>query len=186
MSPSNTHNNNNNNNAHAQVLPGLLLCFAMRFDSLCPPAGSGTAIASGSITRLRMCFQRWTYFTTALSGYAVGLIMASIVVDITGAAQPALLYLVPTTLIPLLLKATVQVCECELCVCACVSRSPSFARRETLGQCGTAHTSLHNLQNPTNKSFLSEHTHPHPSHATHHHYHTITTNSVCSFTLYLS
>ena len=66
------------------------------------------------------------------------------------------------------------VCVCELCVHACVSRSPSFVRRETLGQCGTAHTSLHNLQNPTNKSFLSEHTHPHPSHPhpsplSHHH-----------------
>lgn len=55
-----------------QVLPGLLLCFAMRFDSLCQPAGSGTAIANGSITRLRMCFQRWSYFSTALFGYAVG------------------------------------------------------------------------------------------------------------------
>lgn len=35
--------------------------------------------------------------------------MASIVVDLSGAAQPALLYLVPTTLLPLLLKATIQV-----------------------------------------------------------------------------
>ena len=39
----------------------------------------------------------------------VGLILASIVVDLSGAAQPALLYLVPTTLLPLLLKATIQV-----------------------------------------------------------------------------
>lgn len=39
----------------------------------------------------------------------LGLVMASIVVDLSGAAQPALLYLVPTTLLPLLLKATIQV-----------------------------------------------------------------------------
>ena len=38
-----------------------------------------------------------------------GLILASIAVDLTGAAQPALLYLVPSTLLPLLLKATIQV-----------------------------------------------------------------------------
>ena len=48
----------------------------------------------------------------------VGLVMASIVVDLTGAAQPALLYLVPSTLIPLLLKASIQVCvHMTLCVC---------------------------------------------------------------------
>jgi signal peptide peptidase-like protein 3 len=90
------------------VLPGLLLCFAMRFDTLGPPSGGGTAIANGGVTRLRMCFTRWSYFATALTGYAVGLVIASIVVDITGAAQPALLYLVPSTLLPLLIKATVQ------------------------------------------------------------------------------
>ena len=62
----------------------------------------------------------WSYFATALAGYAVGLIVASIVVDITGAAQPALLYLVPSTLLPLLIKATVQVC---VCVCVCLMYS---------------------------------------------------------------
>jgi signal peptide peptidase-like protein 3 len=90
------------------VLPGLLLCFAMRFDSLCQSTGGGTTISSVSVTRLRMLFQRWSYFSIALCGYAVGLIVASIVVDLTGAAQPALLYLVPSTLIPILLKAIIQ------------------------------------------------------------------------------
>ena len=44
----------------------------MRFDSHCQPSGSGTGIANGSVTKLRMCFQRWSYFTTAITGYAVG------------------------------------------------------------------------------------------------------------------
>ena len=100
----------------------------MRFDTLGPPSGGGTTIANGSVTRLRMCFTRWSYFATALVGYAVGLIIASIVVDITGAAQPALLYLVPSTLLPLLIKATVQVC-----VCVCVSCTAEHLNFLTIG-----------------------------------------------------
>ena len=38
-----------------------------------------------------------------------GLVVASVMVDLTGAAQPALLYLVPGALLPLLLKASLQV-----------------------------------------------------------------------------
>ena len=45
----------------------------------------------------------------SLPCFSIGLIVASIVVDLTGAAQPALLYLVPSTLIPILLKAIIQV-----------------------------------------------------------------------------
>ena len=38
-----------------------------------------------------------------------GLTIASVVADVSRAAQPALLYLVPCILIPMLVKATLQV-----------------------------------------------------------------------------
>ena len=52
---------------------------------------------------------RWTcgyyYYAVALAGYAVGVMCANIAAAGTGAAQPALLYLVPTVLLPLLVAA---------------------------------------------------------------------------------
>lgn len=85
------------------VLPGFLLCFAMRFDSFCQPSTSSQRFTRGVL----LC-KRWFYFTTALAGYAIGLTIASVVADVTRAAQPALLYLVPCILVPLLVKATLQ------------------------------------------------------------------------------
>lgn len=95
------------------VLPGLLLCFAMRFDNLCPASNGGTSrggsvLQDKRLARLLLFCQRWSYFSTALLGYAAGLLMASVVADITRSPQPALLYLVPCVLSPMLAKAALQ------------------------------------------------------------------------------
>ena len=100
-----------------QVLPGLLLCFAMRFDNECPAAislgggvvGEGARRSFGKATRCLLCCRRWSYFTVALLGYALGLLVASCVADWYRVAQPALLYLVPAVLIPMIVKAFIQV-----------------------------------------------------------------------------
>lgn len=47
---------------------------------------------------------------TYYSCLSTGLIVASVMVDVTHLAQPALLYLVPGVLIPLVIKAFLQVC----------------------------------------------------------------------------
>ena len=52
-----------------------------------------------------MRFNRITYFHCSLIGYFVGLITASLSSEIFREAQPALLYLVPFTLLPLLIMA---------------------------------------------------------------------------------
>ncbi|XP_062507168.1 signal peptide peptidase-like 3 [Corticium candelabrum] len=79
------------------VMPGLLLCFVMRFDhhkaKYYEPKSTGF---------------KYYYFTIALMGYAVGLLLASMVSELTHHAQPALLYLVPCTLIPVVILARVQ------------------------------------------------------------------------------
>ncbi|KAI9993470.1 hypothetical protein PInf_015553 [Phytophthora infestans] len=59
------------------ILPGMLLSFTLRFD-----------YAQGSTN----------YFRLMAIGYAVGLAMANLAVMITEMGQPALMYLVPTTL----------------------------------------------------------------------------------------
>lgn len=64
------------------VLPGLLLSFAMRFDD-----HKDIDLRSG-------------YFAVTLSGYIVGLTMCEIIVGSFHLAQPAMIYLVPGTLIP--------------------------------------------------------------------------------------
>ncbi|XP_043925754.1 signal peptide peptidase-like 3 [Protopterus annectens] len=86
------------------VMPGLLLCFVLRYDNykkqatsdLCGPPGS--ANISGRM-------QKVSYFHCTLIGYFVGLLTATVASRIHRAAQPALLYLVPFTLLPLLTMA---------------------------------------------------------------------------------
>ncbi|XP_030373972.1 signal peptide peptidase-like 3 isoform X2 [Scaptodrosophila lebanonensis] len=84
------------------VMPGLLLCFVLRYDAykksqgvtsdptLPPPKGVGSKL---------------TYFHCSLLGYFLGLLTATVSSEVFKAAQPALLYLVPFTLLPLLLMA---------------------------------------------------------------------------------
>ena len=100
-----------------QVLPGLLLCFAMRVDNE-NSISSGVGGARGGVlphpflgkaTKCVLCCRQWSYFTVALLGYASGLLIASFVADWYRAAQPALLYLVPGVLVPMIIKALLQV-----------------------------------------------------------------------------
>ncbi|KAG2531939.1 hypothetical protein BBO99_00002392 [Phytophthora kernoviae] len=62
------------------ILPGMLLSFALRFDYSDATVGATN------------------YFSLMAIGYAVGLALANMAVMITEMGQPALMYLVPTTL----------------------------------------------------------------------------------------
>ena len=64
------------------VLPGLLLSFAMRFDD-----NRKVDLRSG-------------YFAVTMTGYVVGLMICEVIVGAFHLAQPAMIYLVPGTLIP--------------------------------------------------------------------------------------
>uniref|UniRef100_A0A8B9LPQ2 Signal peptide peptidase 3 n=2 Tax=Astyanax mexicanus TaxID=7994 RepID=A0A8B9LPQ2_ASTMX len=83
------------------VMPGLLLCFVLRYDNYKKQA-SGEAPGPANMSG-RM--QRVSYFHCTLIGYFVGLLTATVASRIHRAAQPALLYLVPFTLLPLLTMA---------------------------------------------------------------------------------
>lgn len=76
-------------------MPGLLLCFVLRYDAYKKSQG-----LTGS---------RLTYFHCSLLGYFLGLLTATVSSEVFKAAQPALLYLVPFTLLPLLTMAYLKV-----------------------------------------------------------------------------
>lgn len=88
----------------------------MRFDENVNHASQGRSIG-GAQSHVLLCCHRWSYFTVALLGYAGGLLMASFVADWYGMAQPALLYLVPGVLIPMVIKAFLQASTVILHVC---------------------------------------------------------------------
>ena len=83
------------------VMPGLLLCFVLRYDAhrkdLADEADA-PPLPSPALSRV-------TYFHCSLIGYFLGLLTATLSSEFFAAAQPALLYLVPFTLLPLLLMA---------------------------------------------------------------------------------
>ncbi len=74
------------------VLPGLLVVFCARYD----------ARRFGS---LRTAFYRRGYLLMTLFGYSLGLFCADVAVEVFETGQPALLYIVPLTLIPVLYRA---------------------------------------------------------------------------------
>lgn len=78
-------------------MPGLLLCFVLRYDAYKKSQGLA---APGS---------KLTYFHCSLLGYFLGLLTATVSSEVFKAAQPALLYLVPFTLLPLLTMAYLKV-----------------------------------------------------------------------------
>lgn len=84
------------------VMPGLLLCFVLRYDAYKKsqgiPADNGVPMPKSMGSKL-------TYFHCSLLGYFLGLLTATVSSEIFKAAQPALLYLVPFTLLPLLTMA---------------------------------------------------------------------------------
>jgi len=84
------------------VMPGLLLCFVMRYDAYKRAQAHRMAAAGIPVPN------NWTkisYFHCSLLGYFLGLLTATVSSEVFKAAQPALLYLVPFTLLPLFLMA---------------------------------------------------------------------------------
>ncbi|KAF7994717.1 hypothetical protein HCN44_004189 [Aphidius gifuensis] len=85
------------------VMPGLLLCFVLRYDaykkSQLIPGGCEAGVPPPRH------LGRISYFHCSLIGYFLGLLTATVSSEIFKAAQPALLYLVPFTLLPLLTMA---------------------------------------------------------------------------------
>ncbi|XP_065201592.1 signal peptide peptidase-like 3 isoform X2 [Planococcus citri] len=84
------------------VMPGLLLCFVLRYDAykksqLLHLAETGLPPPNH--------LNKLSYFHCSLIGYFLGLLTATVSSEIFKAAQPALLYLVPFTLLPLLTMA---------------------------------------------------------------------------------
>merc|ERR1712004_181195 len=84
------------------VMPGLLLCFVMRYDAYKRAQAHRMAAAGIPVPN------NWTkisYFHCSLLGYFMGLLTATVSSEVFKAAQPALLYLVPFTLFPLVFMA---------------------------------------------------------------------------------
>lgn len=87
------------------VMPGLLLCFVLRYDAY---KRAQLASLNTGLPPPRN-FSRITYFHCSLVGYFFGLLTATVSSEVFKAAQPALLYLVPFTLLPLLTMAYIKV-----------------------------------------------------------------------------
>lgn len=84
------------------VMPGLLLCFVLRYDAY--KKSQLLHLGETGIPAPRH-LSRISYFHCSLIGYFLGLLTATVSSEIFKAAQPALLYLVPFTLLPLLTMA---------------------------------------------------------------------------------
>merc|ERR1712109_214019 len=84
------------------VMPGLLLCFVMRYDAY--KRAQALKMAEAGIP-VPNSWRRISYFHCSLVGYFLGLLTATVSSEVFKAAQPALLYLVPFTLFPLFLMA---------------------------------------------------------------------------------
>lgn len=84
------------------VMPGLLLCFVLRYDTYKKAQLLSTETG---VPPPPNYVQRISYFHCSLLGYFLGLLTATVSSEVFRAAQPALLYLVPFTLLPLLTMA---------------------------------------------------------------------------------
>ncbi|KAL8617961.1 hypothetical protein ACOMHN_052912 [Nucella lapillus] len=84
------------------VMPGLLLCFVLRYDMY---KKSQLVSAETGVPPPLSYVQRISYFQCSLLGYFLGLLTATVSSEVFRAAQPALLYLDPFTLLPLLIMA---------------------------------------------------------------------------------
>lgn len=84
------------------VMPGLLLCFVMRYDAY--KRAQARKMAEAGIP-LPNHWYKISYFSCSLLGYFLGLLTATVSSEVFKAAQPALLYLVPFTLFPLVFMA---------------------------------------------------------------------------------
>lgn len=89
------------------VMPGLLLCFVLRYDAFKKMQLIPGGCESGVPPPRHL--NRISYFHCSLIGYFLGLLTATVSSEVFKAAQPALLYLVPFTLLPLLTMAYLKV-----------------------------------------------------------------------------
>ena len=89
------------------VMPGLLLCFVLRYDAY-KRAHQALIFADAGIPPPTARVSRISYFHCSLIGYFFGLLTATVSSEVFKAAQPALLYLVPFTLVPLLTMAYIR------------------------------------------------------------------------------
>ncbi|GIY22946.1 signal peptide peptidase-like 3 [Caerostris extrusa] len=87
------------------VMPGLLLCFVLRYDAYKKAQICSAETGVPPPNQLN----KISYFHCSLIGYFLGLLTATVSSEIFKAAQPALLYLVPFTLLPLLTMAYLKV-----------------------------------------------------------------------------
>ncbi|RWS08850.1 signal peptide peptidase-like 3 [Dinothrombium tinctorium] len=86
------------------VMPGLLLCFVLRYDAYKRSLLNSVEAGVPPPNHLN----KITYFHCSLIGYFFGLLTATVSSEVFKAAQPALLYLVPFTLLPLLTMAYIK------------------------------------------------------------------------------
>eukprot|EP01018_Ginkgo_biloba_P029698 Gb_00841 [translate_table: standard] len=94
------------------TVPGLLTALMLRFDrSRCPTRIDG---ASECCTRKLPTKPDKTYFTTCIASYIFGLALTIVANEVSGAAQPALLYLVPSQLIGVFLISFLRSESCLL------------------------------------------------------------------------
>jgi len=88
------------------VMPGLLLCFVLRYDNY--KKRKSQQEANPLPSHPGNLIYRMRYFHCTLIGYFVGLVTATVASEINRNAQPALLYLVPFTLLPLITMAYIK------------------------------------------------------------------------------
>lgn len=86
------------------VMPGLLLCFVLRYDAY----KKAQLLSAEAGVPPPSNLNKISYFHCSLIGYFLGLLTATVSSEIFRAAQPALLYLVPFTLLPLLTMAYIK------------------------------------------------------------------------------
>lgn len=94
------------------VLPGKLIFpnydFERELISGYSMLGLGGIVMPGILIAFLFTLSNKVYYRTGLMGYFFGLALASYAIDVTGVAQPALLYLVPCVLIPVLFRAKLR------------------------------------------------------------------------------
>lgn len=88
------------------VIPGIFVALCLRFDDYIHRSSLKQSNHRENIDILAP-FPR-VYFTTVMVGYVGGLIATAVAMHVMNAAQPALLYLVPGTTVPVFLVAAIR------------------------------------------------------------------------------
>lgn len=90
-------------------LPGKLMFPSSRYPNRFGMLGLGDIVMPGLVCSFILTYEtnvlqtpRKKYFNTCILGYTAGLIVATMLSELYHTAQPALLYLVPSTLIPII------------------------------------------------------------------------------------